>query len=274
MPTVVDADPQLLGTLAALGEYLEDIVLAGGWVPHLYREIWTPESPVLGRRTRHVDAAVRGRLPVRQGSRLDLLLAAEGYAQRLAGPSGLAAQIYESPPNSNLLPIEFLAPLTGPREQATAEIEEGVTAQALRYLNILLDNIFDVHLSGQALPRPSVELTVRIPTPGAYILHRGLIHARGGSSRRGKDLYYIYETWASLRDRRDVIVTEIDQIRANYPRRWYSRFRSNLGALFSSSVAEGVLLVFEQYDAKEPVDVAHQRIYQAFRAILDAIPGE
>lgn len=274
MPTILDADPQLLGTLAALGEYLEDMVLVGGWVPHLYRKIWSPESPVRERRTLDLDAAVRGRVPVRQGSRLDVLLAAEGYAKRLAGPSGLAAQIYESPPNSDLLPIEFLAPLTGPREQATVEIQQGVTAQALRYLNILLDNSFDIRLSGQALPGPLVELTVRIPTPGAYILHRGLIHARGRSSRRGKDLYYIFETWASLRDRRDLIVTEIAEIRARYPRAWYRRFRSNVEALFSSSVAEGVLLVFEQYDVEEPVDVAHQRIYQAFRALLAAIPAE
>lgn len=273
MPTILDADPQLLGTLVALGEYLEDMVLVGGWVPHLYRKIWSPERPVRERRTLDLDAAVRGRVPVRQGSRLDVLLAAEGYAQRLAGPSGLAAQIYESPPNSNLLPIEFLAPLTGPREQATVEIQKGVTAQALRYLNILLDNSFDIRLSGQALPGPLVELTVRIPTPGAYILHRGLIHARGRSSRRGKDLYYIYETWATLPGQRGRIVTEIERLRTGYPR-WYSRFRSDLDSLFSSSVGEGVLLVFGQYEAQEPTEMAQQRIYQAFRALVDSLPNE
>jgi len=272
MPPIVDADPQLLATLAALGDYLEDVVLVGGWVPHLYRKIWPSESPVEARRTFDLDAAVGGRLPMHHGSRLDVLLAAQGYVQRLVGASGLAVQIYDSPPNSDLLPIELLAPLTGPREQITVEIQDGVTAQALRYLNILLENTMDVHLSGEAVPGSPGELTVRIPTPGAYIFHRGLIDPRGGSRRRGKDLYYIFETWASLPDQQDRMVAEIREMRTRYPSPWYGRFRANLESLFPHSGARGVLLVFEQHEPQEPMEIAHQRIYQAFRALLRSVP--
>ena len=274
MHLILGADPQLLATLAALGDYLQDVVLVGGWVPHLYRRLWPSESPVEARRTFDLDAAVRGPLAVRSRSRLDVLLAAEGYTQILGGPSELAAQIYQSPPNSDLLPIEFLAPLTGRRQQATIQIQKGVTAQALRYLNILLENTFDVRLSAEAVAGSVGELTVRIPIPGAYVFHRGLIHPRGISRRRGKDLYYIFETWASLPDLRDRIVTEITQMRSRYPRAWYRRFRSNLESLFASGAAEGVLLVFEQYEAQEPTDIAHQRIYQAFRALLGSLPND
>jgi hypothetical protein len=172
------------------------------------------------------------------------------------------------------LPIEFLAPLTGRRQQATIQIQDGVTAQALRYLNILLENTFEVRVSAEAAASPVGELTVRIPIPGAYVFHRGLIHPGGTSRRRGKDLYYIFETWASLPVLRDRIPTEIAQIRAQYPLTWYLRFRSNLENLFSSPAAEGVLLVFEQYEAQEPTDIAHQRIYQAFRALLGSLPNE
>ena len=198
MPSVQGIDHRLLATLLALGDYLRDVVVVGGWVPHLYRAIWPSESPVEARRTFDLDAAVSGPLAVRSRSRLDVLLAAEGYTQILGGPSELAAQIYQSPPDSDLLPIEFLAPLTGRREQATVEIQEGVTAQTLRYLNILLDNTFEFRVSAQSAGGSPDELTVRIPTPGAYVFHRGLIHPRGISRRRGKDLYYIFETWASL----------------------------------------------------------------------------
>ena len=68
MHVILDADPQLLATLAALGDYLQDVVLVGGWVPHLYRRLWPSESPVEARRTFDLDAAVRGRLPVRRRS--------------------------------------------------------------------------------------------------------------------------------------------------------------------------------------------------------------
>ena len=272
MPFVEEIDPRLLTTLVALGDYLEDVVLVGGWVPHLYRRLWPSESSVKPRRTFDLDAAVRGRLAVRGRSRLDTLLAAEGYVQVLGGANGLAAQIYESPPNSDLLSIEFLAPLTGPREETTMEIQEGVTAQTLRYLNILLDNTMEVRVSSEAVPGSAGELTIRIPTPGAYVFHRGLIHSRGTTRRRGKDLYYIFETWESLPNQRDQMVTEIAQMRDRYSHAWYGTFRSNLERLFANTAAEGVLLVFEQYVPEEPVEIAHQRIYQAFRALLRAIP--
>jgi len=271
---ILDADPQLLATLAVLGDYLQDVVLVGGWVPHLYRRLWPSDSPVEARRTFDLDAAVRGPLTVRHRSRLDGLLAAEGYAPILGGANGLAAQIYQSPANSDLLPIEFLAPLTGRRQYATIRIQEGVTAQALRYLNILLENSFEVRLSAEAATGSVGELTVRIPIPGAYVFHRGLIHPGGISRRRGKDLYYIFETWASLPGQRDRIVAEMSQMHDRYPRAWYRRFRSNLESLFASTAGEGVLLVFEQYEAREPREIAHQRIYQAFRALLRSLPNE
>lgn len=272
MPPVQGIDPRLLTTLVALGDYLQDVVLVGGWVPHLYRRLWPSESPVEARRTFDLDAAVRGPLPVRRRSRLDVLLAAEGYKPMLGGANGLAAQIYQSPANSDLLPIEFLAPLTGPREETTVEIQQGVTAQALRYLNILLENTLEVRVSTEAPAGSRDELTVRIPIPGAYVFHRGFIHPGGTSRRRGKDLYYIFETWASLPDLRERIVTEIAQMRSRYPRAWYRRFRSNLENLFSSPAAAGVLLVFEQYEAGEPRTLRTSESTRRFVASLTPYP--
>lgn len=170
------------------------------------------------------------------------------------------------------MPIEFLVPLFGPREEAVVEIQEGVSAQALRYLNILLENTFEVCLTSEAVGASVGVLTERIPIPGAYVFHRGLISGPASTRRRGKDLYYIFETWASLPDLRERIVMEITEVRSRYPRPWYRRFRSNLENLYASTAAAGVLLVFEHYQAGEPRDMAHQRIYQAFRGLLDALP--
>ena len=273
-PSLVGIEPGLIKTLMALGHYLQDVVLVGGWVPHLYRALWPSSSPVEARRTFDLHAAVGGQLPIRQGSRLDVLLARQGYEKTLVGPSGPAVQIYESPAQGDLLPIEFLAPLTGPREEITVEIQEGVTAQALRYLNILLENTIAVSVSAGGTEGSAGQLTVRIPTPGAYVFHRGLIDRRGSSRGGGKDLYYIFETWASLPHQQERIASEIGEMRGRYPRLWYRRFQSNLEILFASAAAEGVLLVFEQYEAREPMDIAHQRIYQAFRALLSSLPND
>jgi hypothetical protein len=272
LPSVTGVDSRLLMTLTALGDYLRDVVVVGGWVPHLYRKTWPSKSPVEARRTLDLDAAVRGRLPTRHRERLDVLLEADGYAPELGGTSGLPAQIYHSPPHSDLLPIEFLAPLVGRSQETSVEIQEGVTAQALRYLNILLENSFDVRLSTEGVAGSADELTVRIPIPGAYVFHRGLISTPRGRRRRGKDLYYIFETWVSLPDQHERIAREVRGMRDRYSPSWYRRFRSNLESLFPTVGGAGVLLVFQQYEAREPTGIAHQRIYQAFRDLLTAVP--
>ncbi|HUW12131.1 MAG TPA: hypothetical protein VM537_20560, partial [Anaerolineae bacterium] len=57
-PSLVGIEPGLIKTLMALGHYLQDVVLVGGWVPHLYRALWPSSSPVEARRTFDLDAAV------------------------------------------------------------------------------------------------------------------------------------------------------------------------------------------------------------------------
>lgn len=275
MMVIKGVDPQLFKTLAALGDYVQDIVLVGGWVTHIYALIWPSEQRILERRTFDVDAAVRGRLPVRGQSRLDSRLDAQGYIVRLGGMSGPAAQRFENLENEDLLDIEFLFPLTGPSEHQTVEIQTGVVAQALRYLNVLLDSVMEVYASGELPGGDVVTIPIRVPTPSAFIYHRGLAFVERTDRRmRAKDLYYIFETWMNYPDRRDDIVREIDQLRWRYPRKWYGRFRANLGRLFSSDIAEGVLLVAQQYSTDEPEELVHRRIYRAFESLLRAIPTE
>jgi len=268
-------DHQLLATLTALGDYLEDMVLVGGWVPSIYSLMWPSERPISPRRTFDVDAAVQAGLPVRGGSRLDAQLERQGYVVHLGGISGPAAQAFVNSENEDLLDIEFLCPLAGAGQVSTLQIQEGVVAQALRYLNILLDNAIPVALGGQLRGGDAVKLRIRVPTPGAFIYHRGLAFVeRNRPQMRGKDLYYVYEIWINHPRLQDDIVRQIAKLRDRYPARWYRRFRANLEGQFSSDVAQGVLLVSEQYDPREPEELAHQRIYQAFRSILEAVPPE
>jgi len=275
MIMIKGVDPQLFKTLAALGDYVQDIVLVGGWVTHIYALIWPGEQRILERRTFDVDAAVRETLPVRSRLRLDSQLEAQGYIVRLGGMSGPAAQRFENPENEDLLDIEFLFPLTGSSEHQTVEIQEGVAAQALRYLNILLDSVMEVYASGELPGGDVVTLPIRVPVPGAFIYHRGLAFVeRTDRPMQAKDLYYIFETWMNYPHRRDDIVREIDELRRRYPRKWYDRFRVNLGRLFSSDIAEGVLLVAQQYSTDEPEELVHRRIYRAFQGLLRAIPAD
>lgn len=51
-------DPGLPAALRALELYLDDIVVVGGWVPHLYEVFEPPDDGAVSLRTRDVDIAV------------------------------------------------------------------------------------------------------------------------------------------------------------------------------------------------------------------------
>jgi len=91
---------------------------------------------------------------------------------------------------------------------------------------------------------------------------------------RAKDLYYIFEIWMGFPGLRDDMVREIEALRHQHPASWYVRFRANLRRFFANDAAEGVLLVLPEYSTPEPEEMARQRIYRAFRGLLEAIPAD
>jgi hypothetical protein len=271
--TIDNIDPKLVSTLACLGDYLRDIVLVGGWVPHIYACLWPRDNEIPPRGTFDVDAAVPQALAIRGQSTLDSQLSAHGYVARLGGPSVVPGQVYENRRQESLLDIEFLIPLRGNGRQQTFEIQPGAAAHAVRYLEILLDNVLEVGASATLASADAAPVSVRVPTPGAFVYHRGLTFVRRVTPQtRAKDLYYIFETWAGFPDLRDDIVQEIERLRDQYPRGWYRRFRANLGQYFASPVAEGVVLVLPEYRTNQPKEMAAQRVFAAFRSLLQAIP--
>ena len=58
-------DPVLLRGLTAIEPYLEDVVLAGGWVPYVYELLYDATAAGRSPRTRDIDIAVPRSVPVK-----------------------------------------------------------------------------------------------------------------------------------------------------------------------------------------------------------------
>jgi hypothetical protein len=66
-------DPTLRIALEVLQPYLDDIVIAGGWVPYLYAAYLPPSEETVGLKTRDLDLAVPREVPERDKT-IDQLL--------------------------------------------------------------------------------------------------------------------------------------------------------------------------------------------------------
>lgn len=256
----------LVKTLEVLKPYLKDIVIVGGWVPLLYRRYGRIPSRHPSVRTMDIDLAVPRRLKERGRPTIDELLSSAGYRVRVYG-SDVSAVKYEL--DSPLTEIEFLTPEIGRPGKATTTVQRGLPAQALRYLQILLENTMEIDIKDN-ISGLDISSVVRVPSPGAFVYQKGLTLSLR-HSKVSKDLYYIFDLLDSSRELQATIPAEISSLRSRYSSRWFARFIRNLNRYFPESGGEGSALVTTQYTGPMPVDTFRNYAHRTFRNLMQAL---
>jgi hypothetical protein len=181
----------------ALAPWGDRMVFIGGWAHRLYRlhqmaarlayqPLATLDADVAFGNREQFDGDIRNRL--REA----------GFNQQLTGTHQPPVSKYtlgEGGPAGFY--AEFLTPLIG-REigrdntpLATLETA-GITAQRLRYLEVLLHTPWEVTLEADWGVKEPREL--RIPNPVSFIVQKLLIHDRRPREKKAQDLLYIHDT--------------------------------------------------------------------------------
>jgi hypothetical protein len=194
-----------------LRPWLPDLVVAGGWAHRLHRlHAFAEALDDLPLMTTDVDVALV-RVPRAAGNLRDALRAS-GFREEVAGVAQPPITYYQLGSPEHPFYVEFLTPLLGGenRRNGTADITttiSGVTAQKLRYLEILLLGTWSVHIgpdNGFPLGQPA---TVTVPNPAAYVAQKLLILDRRHREDQERDILYIHDTLqtfaAHLADVRD-----------------------------------------------------------------------
>ncbi len=222
----------LIQVLEVVRPYLADIVLVGGWVPIVYEQC-TPIYPTRTVRTADVDFACHSPLGTR-GETVDHLLRGAGFQCSLFGGKEVPFCSYV---NDRELEIEFLTPLRGDGTTAVTEIQPGLTAENLRYLDVMLAHIIPIRISE--------DLIVQVPWISAFLFHKGLSFPERRSARkRDKDVYYIFKIVQTVD--REHLMTELNKVFAAHPEKWRSRFIENLRKAFRDEYSDGVISVVGQ----------------------------
>jgi hypothetical protein len=183
----------------ALDPWLDQVVIIGGWAHRLYR-LHPLAQPLdyepLG--TFDTDIAVPLDLPA-TGEQLRARLLDRDFREELMGDTQPPAAHYRVESGDNSFYAEFLTPLEGSavkrggRRDVTARVS-GVSVQKLRYLELLLQNPWDVMIApAVGYPTPDVR-RILIPNPAAFLVQKILIHEKRDRDRRAKDILYIHDT--------------------------------------------------------------------------------
>jgi len=276
-------DPFFAQVVGILEPYLPEVLCIGGCANALYRfheraspMLWT----YLG--TKDIDFATPLRIPMKGQKPLAALMKEARLVEDLQG-SGTEAVTKYKPLDADLAAdLEFLCPLSGARGQRgssdspTCEVQEGLHAQPLRYLDILFCRPWAVSIGKIVEFRKLGNIQVRVPNPAAYVVQKVLIRdQRRSDPSKAKDCYYVYEISVVFRDALDHLAAEFAALSPFLPS-WKKRFQREVRQLFQSQHAEGPTLALQVYrDAGSPPPaegspLTPEMIYLSVNKLLEA----
>jgi hypothetical protein len=178
--------------MLALRPYRGDVLVVGGWAHRLLRLHPLAQGVEFESiRTQDVDLVIPGKIPPR-GEELGRLLTQAGFTEHFLGEEQPPVTHYQLGDEATFY-AEFLTPLVGPPKAATKEIA-GVSAQALRYLDILMIEPWSIQLKEPEYPVGFRALEVRITNATSYLAQKILVLSKRSAADRAKDILYVHDT--------------------------------------------------------------------------------
>jgi len=237
---------EFLKTLWILKEYLPVIVIGGGWAPFIYHRYLLGNKGHEPIRTRDIDFMVPRTVPVIGQKTVDQVLVEAGFEAVFKSRDIPSLIHYEGNIDNMDVDIEFLTDQTGSTTEIVLEVQKGLHAEALRFISIVIENVTEVTIDAAVIVGQSSPLIVKVPTPAAYIFHKGLVfRRRRKSEKKAKDLYYIFDIIAGCSQTMPAIMDDFAQLSRKYPA-WFKTFIGNLSLNFETISSDGVLWVTEQ----------------------------
>lgn len=219
-----------------LSPWAQQLVFVGGWAHRLHRlhpKAAAPQYPPLT--TLDVDVAFAEREQL-EGSIKERLHEA-GFQEQLTGDHRPPVSQYTLGENeSSGFYAEFLTPLTG--RSITREgvpiatlAKAGVTAQRLRYLELLLVAPWEVSLQDDWGVTSPVNL--RIPNPVSFIVQKLLIHENRAPGKKAQDILYIHDTLELFGDDiDDLSAIWRNDVRATMHTNWVEKLMETIDSIF------------------------------------------
>ena len=183
--------------IEALRPWLGHLVIVGGSAHRLHRLhglAGAPTHPPV--RTRDVDFALSLHAPL--PGDISEALARAGFGRTFLGEDSPPVTHYHLEDDAGFY-AEFLTPLQGGEltrrgKRDVTVARAGITAQKLRYLDVLLVAPWSVRIGhGSDVPlEPPAD--VLLPNPVSFIVQKLLIHEKRRPNKQAQDLLYIHDT--------------------------------------------------------------------------------
>jgi len=219
--------------IAALGPWLDQAVIVGGWAHRLYRLHPSARRPdYRALMTLDADVALPPTLPPREESIRERLLAC-GFQEEFLGDDRPPVTHYHLRGEAAGFYAEFVTPLVGgpvsrSGAKKTTALVAGVVTQRLRHLELLLLSPWSIDLA-----MPGGPARIRVPNPASFLAQKALTHQKRSQRKCAKDVLYMHDTL-------DVFSARLAQLRDE----WTNRIAPELPPSSTSKVRTAATRLF------------------------------
>lgn len=233
-------------TLWILRDYLPVMVIGGGWVPFLYYHYLLADKSKEPIRTRDIDVLVDIRVPVIGVKTVNELLLRAGFKPTFKSLDTPPVIHYEGTIDGEDVRIEFLTNQKAAEGDVAIEVQKGLHAEALRFISILINNVIEVTIDDFQFEKECQLLKVKVPSPEAYIFHKGLtFERRKDKQKMAKDLYYVFDILANCPGLMERIIKGLKGFEGTNSS-WFSRFIKKLKDNFLGLTSDGIMMILSQ----------------------------
>lgn len=184
--------------IEAVRPWLGDLVVIGGWAHRLYRFHPSATSlPYLPLQTRDADVAFS--LAAQLEGSIGAALKQADFREDFRGEHRPPAIQYRLGDEDQGFYVEFLTSLVGSgvRRDGTPDAtvgKAGITAQKLRYLDLLLQQPWIVRLDATVAAPLTTPADVRVANPVGFLAQKLLIHKYRPPDKQAQDALYVHDT--------------------------------------------------------------------------------
>lgn len=184
----------LIRALRALRPYWGHIVICGAWAWYVYRNYMGRPLERTAVFTRDLDCVMANRVPVEGIGLVDSLEAAD-FVWAPRGDATPPAAVFVWPSKDHPeVEVEFLVPARGDGRNRVVTVQPNLRAQALRDLDVLLDDPLVIEFSEESEDAKVVfKGQVRVPRLAHFSIQKALIFARRAAEDQVKDLAYVFD---------------------------------------------------------------------------------
>lgn len=247
--------------LEDISDYLQDLTLVGGWLPHIYSHfLWktTARNPIT---TVDIDFGVDQIISGDYSKTIFETLSSLNYKERHPKMDRMFPVVFYK----EKIPVEFITYPTADLKTIEKMMGREIQINKIDKFDFLLKHRISIHVPTK---KKNESYLLNCPKPSAFLYHKGATFIdRENKEKQAKDLYYMYFILRYAPDV-DEVLKEISWYQENG---YLTSVKDHVNKFFERVSSQGCLLIEQENGPDDYIDDVRQDIFERFQGLREAL---